>query len=215
MSRCRSEPRLTEKHSGSFSHLLIGSPFDGLWDWLWFASQSASKTEKAGSFDSLSDAIDASKPLKSMIEVKQLGKNFMKSNWKKYWAVLQNNSLYIYYDKTETAMVQVRIQSSPDGGIIRDPRTRAFDSGTTLNVHLRVVETQVILFCKSMSEKVGSDPERLWNWISRSIQIDLKMTSFKFRVVLCRIRLFPTMISKVKWLGSKLPLSYFWSFLDA
>jgi hypothetical protein len=75
MSRCRSEPRLTEKHS-------------------------------AGSFDSLSDAIDASKPLKSMIEVKQLGKNFMKSNWKKYWAVLQNNSLYIYNDKTETAMVQ-------------------------------------------------------------------------------------------------------------
>ena len=72
------------------------------------------KTNQAGSFDSLSDAIDASKPLKSMIEVKQLGKNFMKSNWKKYWAVLQNNSLYIYYDKTETAMVQVRIQSSPD-----------------------------------------------------------------------------------------------------
>ena len=45
-----------------------------------------------------------------MIEVKQLGKNFMHSKWKKYWAVLQNNSLYIYYDKTETAMVQVRIE---------------------------------------------------------------------------------------------------------
>ena len=116
MSRCRSEPRLTEKHSGPFSHLLIGSPFGRLWDWLWFVSQSASKTEKAGSFDSLSDAIDASKPLKSMIEVKQLGKNFMKSNWKKYWAVLQNNSLYIYYDKTETAMVQVRFS-------LRAPRT--------------------------------------------------------------------------------------------
>lgn len=85
------------------------------------------KTNQAGSFDSLSDAIDASKPLKSMIEVKQLGKNFMKSNWKKYWAVLQNNSLYIYYDKTETAMVQVRIRSSPDGR--RDPRTRALIPG--------------------------------------------------------------------------------------
>ena len=85
------------------------------------------KTNQAGSFDSLSDAIDASKPLKSMIEVKQLGKNFMKSNWKKYWAVLQNNSLYIYYDKTETAMVQVRIQSSPNGQ--RDPRTRALIPG--------------------------------------------------------------------------------------
>ena len=32
------------------------------------------------------------------------------------------------------------------------------------------------------------------------------MTSFKFRVVLYRIRLFPTLISKIKWLGSKLPL---------
>ena len=69
------------------------------------------KTQPAGSFDSLSDAIDASKPLKSMIEVKQLGKNFMHSKWKKYWAVLQNNSLYIYYDKTETAMVQVRMRA--------------------------------------------------------------------------------------------------------
>ena len=30
---------------------------------------------------------------------------------------------------------------------------------------------------------------------------------FKFKVVLCRIRLFPTTISKIKWLGSELPLS--------
>ena len=30
---------------------------------------------------------------------------------------------------------------------------------------------------------------------------------FKFRVVLCRIRLFPTLISKIKWFGSELPLS--------
>ena len=30
---------------------------------------------------------------------------------------------------------------------------------------------------------------------------------FKFRVVLCRIRLFPTLISKIKWLRSGLPLN--------
>ena len=86
------------------------------------------KTNQAGSFDSLSDAIDASKPLKSMIEVKQLGKNFMKSNWKKYWAVLQNNSLYIYYDKTETAMVQVSSEFSERTDYIGNPRTRACGS---------------------------------------------------------------------------------------
>ena len=78
-----------------------------------------------------------------MIEVKQLGKNFMKSNWKKYWAVLQNNSLYIYYDKTETAMVQVRIQSFPDGRIIRYPHTRVSDSGTTLK--LRPVKLLLVI----------------------------------------------------------------------
>ena len=32
------------------------------------------------------------------------------------------------------------------------------------------------------------------------------MTPFKLRVVLCRIRPFPTLISKIKWLGSWLPL---------
>ena len=31
--------------------------------------------------------------------------------------------------------------------------------------------------------------------------------SFKFRVVLCRIRLFSTLILKIKWLGSGLPLN--------
>ena len=31
------------------------------------------------------------------------------------------------------------------------------------------------------------------------------MTSFKFRVVLCPIGLFPTLISKIRWLGSELP----------
>jgi len=41
---------------------------------------------------------------------------------------------------------------------------------------------------------------------SRSTSNRLKMTSFKFRVVICRIRLFPTLISKIKWLGYELPL---------
>ena len=33
------------------------------------------------------------------------------------------------------------------------------------------------------------------------------MTAFILRVVPSRIRLFPTLISKIKWLGSELPLS--------
>ena len=33
------------------------------------------------------------------------------------------------------------------------------------------------------------------------------MKTFNSRVVLCRIRLFPTLISKIKWLGSGLPLT--------
>ena len=73
--------------------------------------------------------------------------------------------------------------------------------------YLRVVQTTAILFLKSMSESVVSDIERLWNGISRSTQNRLKMTSIKLRVVLFRIRLFPTLISKIKWLRSELPLS--------
>ena len=37
----------------------------------------------------------------------------------------------------------------------------------------------------------------------------LKMMSFKFRVVLCRIRLFPSLISKIKWLRFELLLIFF------
>ena len=55
-------------------------------------------------------------------------------------------------------------------------------------------------------EKGRSSIERLWNGISRSTKKRLNMASFKFRVVLRRIRLFPTLISKIKWLGSELPL---------
>ena len=53
-----------------------------------------------------------------------------------------------------------------------------------------------------MSERGGSDIERLWNWISWSTQNRLKMASF--RVVPCRIRIFPTLIAKIKWLESEL-----------
>ena len=35
--------------------------------------------------------------------------------------------------------------------------------------------------------------------------------SFKFRLVLCRIRLFPTLISRIKWLGYALPLNFTFS----
>ena len=41
-----------------------------------------------------------------------------------------------------------------------------------------------------MSERDGSDEQQLWNWKRK----------FKFRVVVRRIRLFPTLISKIKWL---------------
>jgi len=40
----------------------------------------------------------------------------------------------------------------------------------------------------------------------RSTQNQKEMTLFNFRVVLCRIRLFPTLISKIKWMWSGLPL---------
>ena len=78
---------------------------------------------------------------------------------------------------------------------------------------LRVVQTQASLFFKSMSERGGSDVERLWNGIYKSTQNQLKITPLKFRVVPCRIRLFPTLISKGKWLGSELPLRLNWPFL--
>ena len=70
------------------------------------------------------------------------------------------------------------------------------------------VSLDVILFLKSMSETVGSDIKRLWNWISRSTQNGFKKNPFKFKVVLCRIRLFPTSISKFKWPGSGPPLKF-------
>ena len=44
----------------------------------------------------------------------------------------------------------------------------------------------------------------------QSISSWSRNSSFYFRVVVCRIRLFPTSISKIKWLGSELPLRTLW-----
>ena len=55
------------------------------------------------------------------------------------------------------------------------------------------------IFSISMSEIVGSDMERHYVFdlkISRLSQYRLKITSLKFRVVICRIRRFPTLILK-------------------
>ena len=68
--------------------------------------------------------------------------------------------------------------------------------------YLRVVQTQAILFLKSMSKGVGSDIEWLRNWISRSTQNLLKMI---FIQILSR----STMKNhfKIKLLESELPLT--------
>ena len=53
--------------------------------------------------------------------------------------------------------------------------------------------------------KVGSDIERLWIWLTSS-SIDFEsIKKFNFRVVLCRIRRFPTLVGKIKWLEHGLP----------
>ena len=74
------------------------------------------------------------------------------------------------------------------------------------NQHLRVVQTQAILFLN-----VGKRPIRHrttlnlndFNRLSR-----FRNSSFNFRIVVERIRLFPTLVSKINWLGSKLPLNF-------
>ena len=60
-----------------------------------------------------------------------------------------------------------------------------------------------------MSEKFGSEIERLWFRMTPSSMDCGSIKKFKFRVVLCRIRLFPTLISK-KWFGSELPFNATW-----
>ena len=85
-----------------------------------------------------------------------------------------------------------------------------------------------------MSERVGSEIERLWISMTRYsvdfesmekrvinnnfllirnellLRNELLMITYylKPRVVLCRIRLFPTFISEIKGLGSELPLKF-------
>ena len=71
---------------------------------------------------------------------------------------------------------------------------------------LRVVDP--FHFLKPMSEKVGSDIGRFWIWFNRFWVDGILSNSSKSRVVLCRIRLFPPLISKIKWLWSELPLEY-------
>ena len=78
---------------------------------------------------------------------------------------------------------------------------------------LRVVHNLDISFLKSMSERVGSDIERLWIWMKVSFRIDTRWRHSKFRVVLSRIRLSPTLFSKINWLSSGLPLKFILVFL--
>ena len=68
---------------------------------------------------------------------------------------------------------------------------------------LRVVQTQTILFlkCRESSDSTWNDSEI--GFLDRR-----QMTPLKSRVVLCRTRLFPTMISKMKWVWSALPLKW-------
>ena len=60
---------------------------------------------------------------------------------------------------------------------------------------LRVVQTQAILFFKSMSEGNGSDNITTMNLIIQSIFSRSRNSSFNFRVVVCRIRYLPTLLS--------------------
>ena len=63
-----------------------------------------------------------------------------------------------------------------------------------------------------MSERGGSDIERL-GMTSSSIDFEsIQNSSFNLRVVACRIRLFPTLISKIKWPGLSLN-NFFREFL--
>ena len=76
-------------------------------------------------------------------------------------------------------------------------------------IKLRVVHTQAILFLTSMSGRGGSGIERLWIWMtSFSINFSwFRNSFFNFSVFVYRIRRFPTLTSKIKWLGFELPLT--------
>ena len=72
----------------------------------------------------------------------------------------------------------------------------------------RVVQTHAILFyfwtqCRKEADQTYNDSE--WSHL-QSILSQSRNSSFNSRVVVCRIRLFSTLISKIKWLGFELPL---------
>ena len=52
---------------------------------------------------------------------------------------------------------------------------------------LRLVQTRAFSFLKSMSERGGSDLERLSTWMKSAFKIDLKWRHSKFGAVRCRI----------------------------
>ena len=62
---------------------------------------------------------------------------------------------------------------------------RKYSSHRVKNSELRVVQIQAILFLKSVSEKVGSDIERLWIWMT-SPPIDFE--SIKKFIIQCQRR---------------------------
>ena len=71
---------------------------------------------------------------------------------------------------------------------------------------LRIVQNQALLFLNSMTERVGSDIQRVATALKLNDEFQNRFQRFKFWVVPRRIRLFPTLITKIKWLGTKLPL---------
>ena len=62
--------------------------------------------------------------------------------------------------------------------------TNCWQINWSLSEILRVVQTKAILLLKSMSERGGSDIERLWNWISRSTQNDAISLSWSWNSIL-------------------------------
>ena len=61
-----------------------------------------------------------------------------------------------------------------------------------------------------MSDRDGSVIERLWIWMTW-FSIDLswfRNSLINFRVLVCRIRLYPTLISKIKWLEKQTTLIF-------
>ena len=75
-------------------------------------------------------------------------------------------------------------------------------------VVLRVVHTQAMLFLKSTSERDGSDIQRLWNWM-KDFQIDSESIKEDLVQIQNGCMSDPSLsdISKIKWLGSGLPLN--------